>query len=158
MPEGNRPARIGFALSQLGALAAGIFAAETAALGVTPAEAGVVRIIGRSPGLSQRELAERLGTVQSRVVALVDGLERGGHVSRARSATDRRVQELDLTPSGRTLLSALRRAAERQDVALTEGLAPEDVATLAALLARLTAARALDPAVHPAYRPRASAE
>ena len=83
----ERPARIGFLLSQLGAHAAELFAHHTRELGVTPSEAGVVRIISRQPGISQRELAGRLGAVQSRVVALIDRLEQAGFVTRTRGTT-----------------------------------------------------------------------
>ncbi|NUP74348.1 MAG: MarR family transcriptional regulator, partial [Sinomonas sp.] len=133
VPEKARPARIGFLLSQLGAHAGEIFAAKTRDLGITPSEAGVIRIIGRSPGISQRELAETLGSVQSRVVALIDRLEGAELVTRTRSAADRRVQELRLTESGRAVLRELRYAAEAQEAAIVDGLTPEQTAELFAL-------------------------
>jgi DNA-binding MarR family transcriptional regulator len=148
----ERPARIGFLLSQLGEHAAGLFAAYTRELGITRSEAGVVRIIGRNPGISQRVLAERLGAVQSRVVALVDSLENSGFVTRTRGTVDRRTQQLDLTESGRTLLASLRRAAQSQEAALTEGLNAEQKAHLYELLSALSTLRGLDADVHPGYR------
>ena len=84
----QRPARIGFMLAQLGAHAAELFARQTRDLGITPAEAGVIRIIGRTPGISQRELAQKLGAVQSRVVVLIDRLESAGLATRTRRASD----------------------------------------------------------------------
>lgn len=147
-----RPARIGFLLAQLGEHAAQLFAAETRELGVTPAEAGVIRIIGRSPGISQRELAQKLGAAQSRVVALLDRLEDSGLAARTRSESDRRVQRLELTDAGRQTLGALRRAAEAQEAAVTEGLPAAQKAELFALLSTLSALRGLDADVHPGYR------
>src|ERR1700759_426204 len=97
VPAPHRPARIGFLLSQLGSHAAEVFAAQLKELGITPSEAGVIRVIARTPDVTQRELADRLGAAQSRVVALIDGLERKGLATRTRSTTDRRVQHLDLT-------------------------------------------------------------
>ncbi|HWD63006.1 MAG TPA: MarR family transcriptional regulator, partial [Humibacter sp.] len=93
----HRPARIGFLLSQLGAHASRRFDERVAELGLTAQQAGVVRILGRQPGVSQRDLADRLGLVQSRMVALIDGLEHDGLVARVRSASDRRSYELTLT-------------------------------------------------------------
>ncbi|MCA4132454.1 MarR family winged helix-turn-helix transcriptional regulator [Arthrobacter sp. M4] len=152
MPDKGRPARIGFLLSQLGAHAVELFATQTRALGVTPSEAGVIRIIGRSPGISQRELAELLGSVQSRVVALIDRLEGAGLVTRTRSAADRRVQELRLTPSGNDVLGSLRHAAEAQEAAIVDGLTREQTEELLALLSKLSSLRGLDADVHVGYR------
>jgi DNA-binding MarR family transcriptional regulator len=149
----QRPsARIGFLLAQLGAHAAELFAAQTRELGVTPSEAGVIRIVARSPGISQRALADKLGSVQSRVVALIDRLEAAGLVSRTRSTSDRRLQQLDLTDAGRSLLGGLRRAAETQEAQLTAGLTEGQKATLRELLSALSDARGLDADVHPGYR------
>jgi DNA-binding MarR family transcriptional regulator len=148
----ERPARIGFLLSQLGVHAAGLFAAHTRELGITPSEAGVLRIIGRNPGISQRALADRLRAVQSRVVALIDSLENSGFVTRTRGMVDRRTQQLDLTEAGRTLLGSLRHAAQSQEAALTEGLSAEQKAHLYELLSALSTLRGLDADVHPGYR------
>ena len=148
----KRPARIGFLLSQLGAHAADLFAEQVKNLGVTLSEAGVVRILARSPGMTQRELASKLGTTQSRVVVLVDGLERKELATRTRSASDRRVQHLDLTDAGRAMLPLLRQAAEAQEAALTGSLSSDERSRLYELLSALSARRELDPDVHPGYR------
>ena len=152
MPTPKRPARIGFLLAQLGAHAADIFAAEVRPLGVTVSEAGVIRIIGRQPGITQRQLADKLGALQSRVVALLDGLERKGLAERNRSTTDRRVQQLDLTDAGRSLLAKLRLAAEAQEAVVAEGLSDQQKRDLYQLLSTLSARRGLDADVHPGYR------
>ena len=145
-------AAIGFLLTQLGSLAAENFAAKTRELGITPPEAGVMRILGRQAGMNQRELAEKLGVAQSRVVALVDSLESAGLVIRERSAADRRSQVLQVTDSGRELLTGLRSAAETQESELTDGLSADDRDQLYELLLKLGVARGLDRDVHPGYR------
>ncbi|TAM66202.1 MAG: MarR family transcriptional regulator [Microbacteriaceae bacterium] len=154
MSHSNRPARIGFLLTQLGTLAATAFAAKTRELGLTPAEAGVLRIVGRQPGINQRELASKLGAVQSRVVTLIDSLEGAGLAARSRSATDRRSQELRVTDAGRSLLLRLRSVAEAQEAELADGLDDAERSQLAALLLRLSAIRGLDADVHPGYAAR----
>jgi DNA-binding MarR family transcriptional regulator len=152
VPTPKRHARIGFLLAQLGAHAADVFAAEVRPLGVTVSEAGVIRIIGRQPGITQRQLADKLGALQSRVVALLDGLERKGLAERNRSTTDRRVQQLDLTDAGRSLLAKLRLAAEAQEAVVAEGLSDQQKGDLYQLLSTLSARRGLDADVHPGYR------
>ncbi|GGF23044.1 MarR family winged helix-turn-helix transcriptional regulator [Subtercola lobariae] len=152
MPTARRPARIGFLLTQLGSFAAENFASKTRDLGITPPEAGVMRILGRHAGMNQRELAEKLGVAQSRVVALVDSLESAGLIIRKRSAIDRRSQVLQLTDSGHDLLTKLRGAAETQEADLAEGLSADDRDHLYELLLKLSDARGLDRDVHPGYR------
>lgn len=151
MPTPQRPARVGFLLAQLGAHATAAFADNLRPLGITPAEAGVIRVIGRTPGLTQRQLADRLGALPSRVVALIDSLERKGLAARTRSASDRRAQQLGLTPAGRAMLANLRGAAEAQESAITDGLTPQQRDDLYQLLATVGRLRGLDPDVHPGY-------
>jgi DNA-binding MarR family transcriptional regulator len=152
-PE-QRPPRIAFLLAQVGAHVADRFAARCRELGLTPSEAAVLRLVGRTPGLSQRVLADRAGTAPSRIVALIDGLEERGLVARARSSTDRRNHELRLTDAGGTLLAALRQVAEAHEAEILDGLSPEQAGQLAAALQSLIRAHGLDPEVHRHTGPR----
>lgn len=117
-------------------------------MGLTPSDAGVLRLVGRTPGLSQRSLADRLGAVPSRVVPLIDSLEARGLVARVRSKSDRRNYELRLTAEGRKMLVALRGIAEQHEAELLAPLTSEQSAQLGNLLARLASAHALDPDLH----------
>ncbi len=147
-PDLSRSKRTAFLLSQLGALAAARFAERTRELGLTPSDAGVLRLLGRTPGLSQRSLADRLGAVPSRVVPLIDSLEARGLVARVRSSTDRRNYELRLTAEGTKVLGKLRGIAERQEAELLAPLTSEQSAQLGSLLAMLASAHALDTDLH----------
>ena len=69
----EQPRRIAFLLSQVGAHVSERFAERCRDLGLTPSEAAVLRLVGRTPGLSQRSVADRVGTAPSRIVTLVDG-------------------------------------------------------------------------------------
>lgn len=148
----RRPARIGFLLSQLGAHASGRFDNRVAELGLSAQQAGVLRMLGRAPGVSQRDLADRLGIVQSRMVALIDGLEGAGLVARTRSATDRRSYQLALTDAGRERLVELRRIAEANESELTESLDAAQRDVLFDLLRTLANSLGLDEDVHAGYR------
>ncbi len=154
MPPSPRPARIGFLLSQLGSHATTAFADRTKEIGITPVQAGVIRILGRESGINQRDLAARLGAVQSRVVVLIDGLEAAGHVERVRSTTDRRNYALHLTDQGRAVLARLRTIAEEHEAELTKGLSETQRTTLYELLTTLSATAGLDPEVHTGYSKR----
>ncbi|MGO4805398.1 MarR family winged helix-turn-helix transcriptional regulator [Arthrobacter sp. 2MCAF15] len=143
-----RSRRTAFLLSQLGALASSRFAERTRELELTPGDAGVLRLLGRTPGLSQRSLADRLGAVPSRVVALIDSLERRGLVVRVRSTTDRRNYELWLTAEGTEVLGSLRQVAEQHEAELLAPLTGDQSAQLATLLGKLAAAHGLDNDLH----------
>lgn len=152
-PDSSRSKRTAFLLSQLGALASARFAERTRDLGLTPSEAGVLRLLGRTPGLSQRALADRLGAVPSRVVPLIDSMEARGLVERGRSSTDRRNYELRLTDEGMRVLRTLRGIAEQHEVELLAPLTSEQSAQLGSLLALLAGAHALDADLHRDTRP-----
>jgi DNA-binding MarR family transcriptional regulator len=141
-----------FLLSQLGAHAATRFAERIAALDLTPPQTGLIRLVATEPGLSQQELARRLGTPPSRLVALVDGLDERGIVERRRNPADRRLHALHLTGAGEDLLAKIMEAGRAHDDAITGSLDPADRATLRELLTRLAEEQGLAPGVHPGYR------
>ncbi|MCX2747811.1 MarR family transcriptional regulator [Arthrobacter sp. MI7-26] len=144
----SQPKRTAFLLSQLGAVASSRFADRTREIGLTPSDAGVIRLLGRSPGLSQRSLADRLGAVPSRVVSLIDSLEERGLVERVRSSTDRRNYELHLTEAGNGVLRELRGIAEQHEVEVLAPLTGEQSAQLGELLAQLANGHGLDRDLH----------
>lgn len=148
------PRRIAFLLSQIGAHVSERFAERCRQLGLTPSEAAVLRLVGRTPGLSQRSLADRVGTAPSRMVTLIDDLEERGLVARARSSTDRRNYELHLTADGQVALAALRQVAEAHETEILDGLTPEQIGHLSAALQTLVRVHSLDPEVHHGTRPR----
>jgi MarR family transcriptional regulator for hemolysin len=86
---------------------------------------------------TQGELAEIVGVTQPTLSHHLDGLERGGYVTREREAGNRRVQQVRLTPDGEALFLRLRRAAGAFDGRLRAGLDDGDVATLRRLLGQL---------------------
>ena len=144
--------RVGFLLSQVGAFASARFAERLAELDVQPSDVGLLRLIATEPGLSQQALAGKLGVVPSRVVALVDALERKELVTRTRSTTDRRTHELHLADRGRDVMMQMRRIGREHENDLVAELSDEERQTLGHLLARIAAAHDLDPGVHPGYR------
>ncbi|GAA0980337.1 MarR family winged helix-turn-helix transcriptional regulator [Acrocarpospora macrocephala] len=154
MTDASTPRRLGFLLTQLGTFASARFAERVRDLGLVPSDAGVLRLLSRNPGMSQRDLAGRLGTVPSRVVVLIDSLEGRGLVARTRSPSDRRNHELRLTDAGRTTMGALRGIAEAHEHELFASLDDEERRLLQGILAKLAADFGLDTEVHPGYSER----
>ena len=93
--------------------------------------------VGAGPASSQRDIAARLNVAPSLVVALVDQLADLGAVGRERSAADRRVQVITLTPKGRELLAESAAAAEALDAELRARLSPAGRKALATALDEL---------------------
>lgn len=153
----RRPRRIAFLLAQLGSDASAAFKRALAPLGITASEAGLLRLIGRNPGIGQKAASEQLGVGPSRVVAVLDRLERQGNVERRRSTTDRRNHEVHLTAQGERLLAALRPIAESHEAAFTEGLDEGDIDRLADYLEAIAASRGLSRDVHRDTRGRSDA-
>lgn len=152
-PRTERWQPVAFQLAQVGAYAAQRFAERVADLGLQPSDVGILRIISRHEGaLSQQALARLLGVGPSRVVALIDGLEKKGLVARARSQRDRRNHELTLTDAGREVMATVRRVGSAHDRDITGALTAEERRTLGALLSRLAESHGLAENVHPGYR------
>ncbi|MGX7678995.1 MarR family winged helix-turn-helix transcriptional regulator [Jatrophihabitans sp. DSM 45814] len=143
---------IAFLLAQLGDQAAEQFSLALSEHGLTPPLAGIMRILRSEPGLSQQQLAERLGMAPSRIVSFVDDLEARGWIERSRDSTDRRVNVLTVTPAGREGLKSIALVAREHEKRITAGLDDVDRARLLEILTRLVAHQKLAPGVHPGYR------
>ena len=150
--ERRGPGQVAFGLTQLGGLAAQRFAERLAPTGLTPAHAGLLRAVAADEGRSQQALAEQLGVMPSRLVALVDELERDGVLERRRNPRDRRHHALHLTDTGRVRLRELGRIAREHGAEFLTPLDDAERATLGDLLARLADHHGLAPGVHPGYR------
>jgi len=149
---GWRPSGVAFLLAQLGAHAARRFGERISALGLTPPDAGLIRKVASDPGISQQALAEHLGVMPSRMVALVDDLEANGIIARRRRSEDRRNYALELTEKGRAVLAQLSRVAAEHEEALCEALSREERMQLKNLCGRIAEQQRLTPGVHPGYR------
>jgi len=103
---------------------------------LTPNQYNVLRILrGSHPSrLACGEIADRMISRDPDITRLVDRLSARGLVDRVRSARDRRVVEVGVTPKGRAVLRGLDVHAERMPRALLGGLGPRKLMQLAALL------------------------
>jgi DNA-binding MarR family transcriptional regulator len=146
------PLGVAFLLAQLGNHATRLFAERVSALDLTPAQAGLLRSLGTSPGRSQRQIADDLGMPPSRFVPLADELEARGLIERRKNPTDRRLHALHLTDSGTELLARLRTVGKAHEQHVCAALTPAEHGQLLALLRRIADQQHLTPGVHPGYR------
>jgi DNA-binding MarR family transcriptional regulator len=149
----TKPGRqIGFLLSQVGAASAYRFAELIRPLGLSPSHAGILRLLARARGLSQRELATKLSMLPSRLVVLIDELEGKGLVERNDDPADRRSYSLSVTGRGAKILSTLGEAAQKHSDEMCKGLTAEERKQLAELLSKVAETQGLVPGVHPGYK------
>src|ERR1700723_3269195 len=147
--EKGQPA---FLLAQLGAHAASQFAERLRVLDLAPADAGILRLLRISAGLSQQELASKLGIHPSRLVALLDNLEKRGFVERRANPDDRRLYSLHLTKGGEEALHGISKVAREHQESLLSALNSEERRSLAALLVRIAEEQGLTRGVHPGFQ------
>src|ERR1700733_6321125 len=141
-----------FLLAQLGAHAASQFAERLGVLELTPPDAGILRLLRMAAGPSQQELAARLQIHPSRLVAILDNLEKRGLVERRANPDDRRLYSLHLTKDGGELLERIGKVAREHQDALLSALSRERRNALTTLLLRVADQQGLVRGVHPGYQ------
>lgn len=117
-----------------------------------PHHAGLVRMLGANPGLSQQKLSDLFGVFPSRLVILLDQLEARRLIERRDDPTDRRGHRLNLTNAGRKALARIGGLTGALDTDLCNSLNDTERRTLISFLTRIVAQQNIAPAVHPAYR------
>ncbi|HEY6491399.1 MAG: MarR family transcriptional regulator [Terracidiphilus sp.] len=128
------------------------FAERLGVLGLTPPDAGILRLLRVAAGLSQQELAAKLKIHPSRLVAILDNLERRRLVERRPNPDDRRLYSLYLTKEGGELLQQIGRVAQEHQEALLSALTDEERQTLGVFLLRIADQQGLARGVHPGYQ------
>jgi DNA-binding MarR family transcriptional regulator len=140
-----------FLLAQLGAHAAMQFTERVGVLELSPADAGILRLLRVEAGLSQQELATKLQIHPSRLVAILDNLEKRNLVERRANPHDRRLYSVHLTKNGNETLEKIGRVAREHQDALLSALSKEERDALAALLLKIADQQGLVRGVHPGY-------
>lgn len=151
-PNEGKPRQVAFLLSQVGGRSAQEFARLLEPLGLTPPDAGILRMVRVQEGISQQNLARALHMHPSRLVALIDALEERGVVMREPHATDRRIYSLKVTAKGEELLRSMGELVREHNRILCAGLTAEECERLEELLRKVAAQQGLAAGVHPGYR------
>jgi DNA-binding MarR family transcriptional regulator len=142
---------LSFLLSQLGGHAAQCFAGELAVMGLRVQDAGLLRMLGAKPGMTQIEIAETFAVLPSRLVVLIDALEDRGLVRRKRDVADRRKIHVSLTPKGTDVANAVAKLTKSMEHELFRALDDDEKRSLEELLRKVVVDQGLLPGVHPAF-------
>jgi len=141
-----------FLVSQVGAHAANGFARRLSRLRLKPHDAGILRMLGSNPGLTQRALSKIMGVFPSQLVALIDGLEGRRLIERRSSPEDRRRYHLYLTKAGRKMLSKIGKLTVQLENDLFTALHKREQGLFCRFLRRIVSQQQLTTGVHPAYK------
>jgi len=128
---------IGYLLRDASRRILGAMTKELEAHGLSLPQYFVLRELYQEEGLTQRELANRVGVLEPTIVATLDALEKRELIERVRSTTDRRKVGVMLTPAGNAVRDTLLGyAATVLDRALA-GLTATEIAAMRATLKRI---------------------
>lgn len=106
-------------------------------LGLTPPQFDIIATLGRTPGMSCRELGEQTLITKGTLTGVLDRLEARGYVVRTPSVEDRRSVLVRLTDAGEALFEQVFPAHVRHLKSRFAGFAESDLSGINQALARL---------------------
>lgn len=98
-------------------------------VGVTIFQWRVVVTLIQFPGITQKEVADRIGIESPTLVPVIDKMEKEGLLKRKTDAKDRRVNRIYLTSKADSLWDSMLECAIRIRKASAKGIPEEDLAT-----------------------------
>lgn len=109
-------------------------------LELTPKQFVALEFISKNPCISQKHIAEHIGTAPAVMVGILDTLGERGLTRRVRAKHDRRKQYVQLTPAGKDSLAEVRRLAfEVEEIYAEEtGLTESERETILTILRKMT--------------------
>lgn len=148
-PDGS----LAFLLVQLGMHGAREFGERLKPLGLEQRQAGMLVRLAANEGRSQQAIAALIGVNATRMVFLVDELEKLGLVERRRNPDDRRSHALYLTEQGRAALDRVRAVSAEHEQRMSAGLTAAERSQLIDLLRQMATAQGLHPGSLPGFPP-----
>jgi DNA-binding MarR family transcriptional regulator len=128
--------RPGFMIRRMHQIAVSLFVEETGKLGVTNRQYGILFVLEHRPGIDQISVANLLGLDRSTTGMVLKKLEQDGLVVRSVEVRDRRRHSLQLTRSGKRLLSQLAAPAQRAKARVLAAFTPAEQTLFLGLLGK----------------------
>ncbi|MGW1888173.1 MarR family winged helix-turn-helix transcriptional regulator [Streptomyces sp. NPDC001970] len=129
--------RLGFLLARHGAFAHSRVHHALASCGLTPRQGTTLMLVGTSGHMAQQALAAALEVDPSIMVGILNELESAQLVERRRDPSDRRRHIVAITDEGNRVLAKAQAAVSDVEQGLFADFAPEEIAALRSLLARV---------------------
>ena len=129
----------GYTIADMTRLLRRVFDRRAAHLGLTRAQWRALKLVGRTPGLTQAQLAEELDMEAIAVGRVLDRMQAAGFIERRNDPNDRRCWRL--YPVGETpaAMIEMKAIADRLNDEVLEGISDEDFETVMRVLAAVKA-------------------
>ncbi|NUU26254.1 MAG: MarR family transcriptional regulator [Streptomycetaceae bacterium] len=100
--------------------------AELRAYGLTTPQYATLGIAAKTPGCSNSDVARAVGSTRQSANEMLAALERDGLIARGPHPSDRRTQQIHLTPLGEQRLTEAGAAVARREAGLESAFSPEE--------------------------------
>lgn len=131
---------LGYRLRRAQGAAHRLFMSRMTDLELTQRQAAILWLAQCNPGVVQSSLATALAMDRATTMAVVDRLQDRGLVRRERSTSDRRRQEILITPAGERVLLRVRERIQQLEDDYRDLFTPAELGKLLGLLQRIRAA------------------
>lgn len=138
-----------YLLSQVGAHSSRRWHERLEPIGLDPRSVLVLRHVGAEEGRTQASLSVSLAVPPSRIVGIVDELERRGLLERRANPSDRRAHALWLTDRGGRVLREVMAVSRAHEADICAGLSERDRRQLIVLLSVIVSEQGLARGGHP---------
>jgi MarR family transcriptional regulator, temperature-dependent positive regulator of motility len=132
--------RPGHLIRRLNQISQALFYEETAGVDLTPVQYAALNMVQEVPGIEQASLSDMIAFDRPTIVKVLRRLVDKKLIKRVRSATDRRVNHLDITARGSQLLTQIRPMLNRIDKRILAPLPEGDRERFMEMLAQLVQA------------------
>lgn len=107
-------------------------------VGVTISQWRVISTLTRQPGITQKEIADRVGIESSTLVPIIDKMEKDGFVKRKLDNEDRRINRIYLTTKADDLWNSMIKCALRIRTLSTKEISEEQIKTTLDVLRKIS--------------------
>lgn len=102
-----------------------------------PAQAGAMRVVIRHPGMSQRELADRLHIQRATATVMLQKMEKAGYIDRRPDPEDQRISRIYPTEQAKAMDAENQKAVDAYFARCFTGVAQEEFDAMEAALEKL---------------------
>ena len=106
--------------------------------GLPPAQAGAMKVVIRFPGLSQRELADKLHIQRATATVMLQKMEKAGYIDRRPDQDDQRISRIYPTALSLTIDGENQKTVSAYFLRCFEGVSPQEFEILEKALTRVT--------------------
>ncbi len=114
-----------------------VFLQRMAVYDLRPVDFSVMSLITHNPGITSKQLSNSLNILAPNLVAMVNGLEKKGMISRRPHPHDGRAMGLHLTDSGIEIMRRAEKTASKLEIESTPNLSTSERKTLLRLLQKV---------------------